>query len=117
MWLGKALFLKGEDRRGQAIEEYREGVRVLEQSKVERRSSSMALFRWYLGTALLDLGEVKDGPFSSYRDLCGMIKESPIYQTLVLSAIKGCSNPNAARVDVQFLCCVLHTCSFLGTSV
>lgn len=58
MWLGKALFLKGEDRREQALQEYREGVRVLAQSKAERRSPSMALFRWYLGKALLETGEV-----------------------------------------------------------
>lgn len=58
MWLGKALFLKGEDKREQALQEYREGVRVLEQSRVERRSPSMALFRWYLGKALLENGEV-----------------------------------------------------------
>lgn len=59
MWLGKALFLKGEDRREQALQEYREGVRVLEESKADRRSPSMALFRWYLGKALLETGEVK----------------------------------------------------------
>lgn len=59
MWLGKALFLKGEDRREQALQEYREGVRVLAQSKTELRSPSMALFRWYLGKALLETGEVK----------------------------------------------------------
>lgn len=73
MWLGKALFLKGEDRQEQAIEEYREGVRVLEQSKTERRSSSMALFRWYLGTALLDFGKVIDGQLGS-AGVCDMIK-------------------------------------------
>lgn len=59
MWLGKALFLKGEDRRGQALEEYREGVRVLEQSNADRGSPSMALFHWYLGEALLEVGEVQ----------------------------------------------------------
>lgn len=59
MWLGKALFLKGEDRRGQALQEYREGVRVLEQSAADRGSPSMALFRWYLGKALLEVGEVQ----------------------------------------------------------
>lgn len=59
MWLGKALFLKGEDRREQALQEYREGVRVLEESTADRRSPSMALFRWYLGKALLETGEVK----------------------------------------------------------
>lgn len=58
MWLGKALFLKGEDRQEQALQEYREGVRVLEESKADRGSSSMALFRWYLGKALLEAGEV-----------------------------------------------------------
>lgn len=58
MWLGKALFLKGEDRREQALQEYREGVRVLEESKTDRRSPSMALFRWYLGKALLENNEV-----------------------------------------------------------
>lgn len=58
MWLGKALFLKGEDRREKALQEYREGVRVLAQSKAERRSPSMALFCWYLGKALLENGEV-----------------------------------------------------------
>lgn len=58
MWLGKALFLKWEDRREQALQEYREGVRVLAQSKAERCSPSMALFRWYLGKALLETGEV-----------------------------------------------------------
>lgn len=58
MWLGKALFLKGEDRRGQAVEEYREGLKVLEKSKADQDSPSMALFRSYLGTALLENGEV-----------------------------------------------------------
>ncbi|CAM9502681.1 unnamed protein product [Ectocarpus sp. 4 AP-2014] len=58
MWLGKALFLKGDDRREQALQEYREGVRVLLESKAERRSPSMALFRWYLGKALLENGEI-----------------------------------------------------------
>eukprot|EP00752_Nemacystus_decipiens_P014145 g12578.t2 len=60
MWLGKALFLKGEDRREQALQEYREGVRVLAQSKAELRSPSMALFRWYLGKALLETGEIDE---------------------------------------------------------
>lgn len=59
MWLGKALFLKGGDRRDQAVQEYREGVRVLQESKADQQSPSMALFRWYLGKALLDTGEVK----------------------------------------------------------
>ncbi len=59
MWLGKALFLKGENRREQALQEYREGVRVLEESKADRRSPSMALFRWYLGKALLENNEVR----------------------------------------------------------
>ena len=59
MWLGKALFLKGDDRREQALQEYREGVRVLLESEADRRSPSMALFRWYLGKALLENGEVK----------------------------------------------------------
>lgn len=58
MWLGKALFLKGEDRREQALQEYREGVRVLQESKADQGSASMALFRWYLGKALLEAGEV-----------------------------------------------------------
>lgn len=58
MWLGRALFLKGEGRRGQALQEYREGIRVLQESKADEGSASMALFRWYLGTALLDAGEV-----------------------------------------------------------
>lgn len=58
MWLGKSLMLKGEDRRGLAVQEYREGVRVLELSKADRDSPSMALFRWYLGKALLENGEV-----------------------------------------------------------
>lgn len=62
MWLGKALFLKGESRREQALQEYREGVRVLEESKVDRRSPSMALFRWYLGKALLENDEVSNRP-------------------------------------------------------
>eukprot|EP00903_Cladosiphon_okamuranus_P013903 g12931.t1 len=60
MWLGKALFLKGEDRREQALQEYREGVRVLAQSEAESRSPSMALFRWYLGKALLENGEIDE---------------------------------------------------------
>lgn len=59
MWLGKALFLKGDGRRDQAVQEYREGVRVLQESKADQRSPSMALFRWYLGKALLETGEVK----------------------------------------------------------
>lgn len=58
MWLGKALFLKGKDRREQALQEYREGVRVLKESKTDRCSPSMALFSWYLGKALLETGEV-----------------------------------------------------------
>ncbi|CAM9234091.1 unnamed protein product [Ectocarpus sp. 12 AP-2014] len=60
MWLGKALFLKGDDRREQALQEYREGVRVLMESEAERRSPSMALFRWYLGKALLENGEIDE---------------------------------------------------------
>ncbi|CAM9788241.1 unnamed protein product, partial [Ectocarpus sp. 13 AM-2016] len=60
MWLGKALFLKGDDRREQAMQEYREGVRVLLESEAERRSPSMALFRWYLGKALLENGEIDE---------------------------------------------------------
>ncbi|CAM9504523.1 unnamed protein product, partial [Scytosiphon promiscuus] len=60
MWLGKALSLKGDDRRGQAVYEYREGVRVLQESKADQRSPSMALFRWYLGKALLDAGEIDE---------------------------------------------------------
>ncbi|CAM9827511.1 unnamed protein product [Ectocarpus fasciculatus] len=60
MWLGKALFLKGDDRREQALQEYREGVRVLLESEADRRSPSMALFRWYLGKALLENGEIDE---------------------------------------------------------
>ena len=61
MWLGKALSLKGDVHQDQVLQEYREGVRVLEQSKIDRGSSSMALFRWYLGTALLETGKVCSG--------------------------------------------------------
>lgn len=68
MWLGKALFLKGEDRRDQALQEYRKGVKVLEKSKADRKSPSMALFRWYLGKALLETGEVSRA--CEAREIC-----------------------------------------------
>ncbi|CAM9192425.1 unnamed protein product [Chrysoparadoxa australica] len=57
MWLGKALFFKGGEKRQQAIAEYREGVKVLQKSQADANSSSMALFRWYLGSGLLELGK------------------------------------------------------------
>lgn len=61
MWLGKALLLKSGNRGQQALEEYRKGVKILEQSKADQGTPSMALFRWYLGKALLEAGEVKKG--------------------------------------------------------
>lgn len=74
MWLGKALSLKGEGRKGQAVQEYREGVRVLEQSEADQGSPSVALFRWYQGAALLEISEVRQIHKIPTRDGCGLIE-------------------------------------------
>jgi serine/threonine protein kinase len=81
MWLGKALFFKGGDKREQAISEYRQGVEVLEKSPADRNSSSMALFRWYLGSALLESLRDKQQQSSASNTMVGKGGASSDYST------------------------------------